>query len=537
MAGSFDGSDFVGLDSDILGDGTTDATTRFLTTYTENRIDGNARYLRRRNNYVGDAPLIDRASRRIHSSYYWTALRTWVVPIDKSLKSIRALALAAIDADDRESRDGQEALLDVKLELLDFRDTEESWSGSGSLSQYDIELTDIYPTRAGYGLLILWGKATHIDTVDASSDASGVDVLGELGFFDQSATSTFLDSITADRFIRITDSDGGFSYANNAGVWDVVAKSDDNPATGTTGETILAVQPPISGNASRSLESITLSYIEPVSYALRFEYDDTVQTDGWRPKSAIEMRQHDKVLGQHTSGHQRNLTSGVYSRRRIQYLGPDGDTPSASNWPTDYKERFPLVYGNVTGTLDEGTFRLDANDQRFECRFVMASSHIVNEGFLNQDALLRNKKATAEWDLTLTVYQLTSSGWTSAASRTVTQIIDHWPSSYAGNVPILQSLYWAWYSDLGVSDDNYRMKEGHLYESDFDNPLGVLRPYSVSVDLSDVTVDITKPLRFKLTASRTATDADFGTGGGTEQQDSHLVLCMIANTGMEVPVV
>jgi len=490
MAGDFDGEKFIGIDDAAFGDGQTDATTKPLSTWLENRLDGNARYLQQRGGTVtyqffsGETEGI-----RPFTSIEQSALFSALIPLRDDMKTVTLYLLAECDNDSATTgKVDVEARVSTPNQATPVTATATvTETGAVEVTTLTLDLSD-ERLDAQLGTVSLWiqsaarstpGSFTaviqpqnrHISDLTDVTDVTQIDATSTYVVEDQQPVATL------------------HTFDDGAKIW----LSDlDNTAFGLADPDDMGVT--------------ELSYLRPQSITVDIEYDEEGAGEGYQRKDASTMRAQSTVLGQHVPAHGSNLDE-IRTRLRPLAFGPPGED-EGENWPTDHYRKWSWILDESGDTrLDEQTLQLTADDPSIWCFARMAilrqKEPNVDEGelfyrevfYADTDIEGYNKsRATADVDFRVRVRQLDDgdTAWSNAATladKTETQPeLGVFPMTAISEIPLAAQ---AWFARVpGVvssnrsggdcaSDYNYGFREGQLYEGD----RRIILPVLIKVDL------------------------------------------------------
>lgn len=501
MAGIYDGRNFIALDDELFGDGEADATTRTLSARMEHQIDGNAIYVRR---FGGTnlcyAPWEDASEPAARTSYGWSIhFMTWhrATP-GKPSTTLEVYADVDLPGS---ATDGKMA---ARLDAFGFVDGDMGVIASSGVVEFDeadnsihtiaVDWSDAGISGSSKILLVLWMKSATNET----SGKSGTVLYEDPGLI---KGSTNVESeIDGTTYLKVTDGSG---YGD---VYDPIYQRSDGA---------FMTAPAFAPTSSVSVDVYQMSVIYTKAIRVRDTIDTTRIGDLWTPKEPREMQAQDPVLGQHTRSHGANLDE-VYLEPRALAFGPTGRAKPDATWTGNRYPRWMTVAGDTGGTLDMYGCQIDGTASRLECSGWLHLAYLEPQTFRSLERYIR---WLVDLTLTLKVEQLKPgadwSGVTNYGSESVD--LDRVPMyslGYLSTTPFLQQYYGAWFgtSPSGAhTDQAMTYREGQLYEED----LGIIVPFTVSVDVPADTVDRTKLIRASLELSPigasdvTANDTDF----------------------------
>jgi len=497
MAGDFDGEEYVGIDDDAFGSPTsqTDETTKPLSTWLENRMDGNTRFLQQRGSQVtyqffgGEEEGI-----RPYTSIDQSAIFYALVPLRDDMATIDMYLLAEIDND---SATNGEVELEARLSLsggkIIANDTATALEGSGGVkvTKLTIDVSD-ESIDARSGVLSLW-----IQSVAQSSPGSFPDV-----FTPETVRPYAVKDVETFQQIDATSAyiPQGEGYAirschtfdNGTETW----FSDFGPAT----------------ESQNSAKGVTeLSYILPQSLTIDISYDPEGEGEGYQRKDASTMQAQSTVLGQHTPTHGGNLDE-IRSRLRPLAYGPLGED-KGDNWPTDnYRKWSWILEGSGDTIMDDQTLKLSTDDTVVYCFAHVAlfrqrepstdEAEIYYGDINSKDDELEAynnsvTEADAQFDLTVEQLEDGDTAWANAtelgASSDTYENAPVYPMTPIGGIDLATQAWFArspdatdsvdygWAGGTCATDYNYTFREGQVFEGDD----ALILPVIVSVDLSE----------------------------------------------------
>lgn len=519
MAINLDGTDFAGLDSDLFGDGSDDDNSRFLSTYQERRIDANARYLWENGWRIGYAPVMKASTStgKPHLSVEPTTymhVPIWLDPTDTSIK-VRFLA----QVDDNASTGNAEMTCKLQVGPLES----ETAFGESDNIVHEVSLEDLEIATPGFYPMALWLSSTgDLQEVDSGN---GTSTGATFDFFDSTIDvgSGSLDlSAHVDDSTIIEMGSAAISVTplhQQSGTKQVPVDFGDNPYPGD----------------SVTYIAYDASYIRILGMEIQVERDaDRTGSQYWSLKDEAECFALEPVLGQHTGKHGVNA-DGIYQAPRCVMVGPKGTRNPESSWPADYHSRWTWVWGDTGGTLLDEVAKLDREASELKVNGYFGAAHLVSVFRTSRLETLQDDAAVGSWDITASVEQIGAgetwaSGSIELASETQTIDIDHYPTTKNSTWPLLQQLWWAYFSDgSGKANElnTYVWREGQLWERD----LALLEPFAFSLDLSDV--DLDGFVRIQITASLNSATYDATTGTSAERADERLILLNTGTTAWE----
>jgi len=512
MAGDFDGSDFVGLDTDIVGAGTSDSNTQSLSTYIENRIDGNRRYLEERGSRVTRTFRVkhggDNGGRQLigsKGSIGRTTIHHQIVPIQSNLTTLTAHIIGQIDVT---GASNSEILF--TLEVVDLS------TGTNYTTTNTV-------TGSGLGTR---------DLIELSLDLSDAELSGELAdvniwlnsLQDNEETASFEDIDLANQWqINIggnpLEFDVGRSQIlklNSGGSGQIPAfhnSQDDGSGNAYVGSNSSQ------GYNNPNAKAVNVSYLVPFSVSFEYEYDDTEPTPIYTPKQAASMRAQNAVQGSDVSRHASN-SDGYAKRERQLAIGPDGDEIVDSNQPNDYRflwrwtaeKQVPSVTSHHGNTLDRQMTRLPTESGKVLLHAYLAGFWV---GADVSPYVLDNwsqQTLSADLDVSASITEWGSGGSDVFASTTSTireaqyHRLNPTSAVYLPNV-----AYWTFFpfggaTNTDLSDLNHTFFEGQLWREDF----ALLTPVTIELEYSTATMG--RPVELELTYD----DIDIDTDGALE---------------------
>lgn len=506
---AFDGTDFVGLDEDCLGNG--DADTLPLDAFLQQRIRGNQYYLAQGRNAVTctfrqgtDAETAKSAEDRP-----WASLRkSYPVCIpwrmSQGLDGMRLSGLWYVGGEGLENND-----LDYWLSLRD-PGRRELGSVNGSLAQDTaFELNDItlslsqpYVGDAGYGMA-LFGIRSQDD-----GDTGNNVALNSNAFSMTSQANGDLPSTAYYRAWLSRDSDGQgidfFGVDSNGSKEEVAFGWPTNVANAIAGVTPIYSIRHLTYMMARSIE------LEP-----------TYGPDSITPIGLDSLAAKQPVLGRRAI-EQAQHSNTLYRRPRCLAWGPAGDRYSnqQSSWPSTFHQRWPIADGDPTTpqTLIDTPVIVDSDSPVIEFAMFVIPTIAV---FGQPGAQRVLQQGEIDWEFVATVegFDTADASWSTPTSygtttRTqTTKIYGMGPfTPFLHSKGILHDYYSAQGlfepTAAGTQDDwQFAFREGQLFDGD----LPLIQQVTIRVSTSSLT-SLEVPLRLKLTAEHDVGSLTFEPG-------------------------
>jgi len=406
MAGDFDGTAYLGIDQNAWGEGTSDGNTHALSTYLENRLDANARYLQKRGSQVTYQFYQDGNTENLRSftSVERSALIYTLWPIRSNTSEITIHLLGEVKNDDSNTT----GKVEITVSFLGpdgTRDTQSQTmtaAGSPEVQTVTLDMTT-QGFAEGVGRLGVWISSANQTGPGSGGSTSGTteDQLYEvqnLSSFD--ARNTLATTLNGWEWLA------GHRYEDpdNSKVWTFIYNDT---------------------SAGRDLGIVELSYLEPQSITIEERFDDGARGGNYAPKPARQMRAQESVLGQHVSRHGTNLDD-VWGRERCLAVGPAGQD-EGQNWPTGEKRKWTWhdeVSGATDLVLDRQMLNLRDEQSRLSCyallSFLRQPSDFLPANFSDDEKTVKEYSGVGDVGFRLLVEQLENgdTSW-SAASELV----------------------------------------------------------------------------------------------------------------------
>lgn len=521
---SFDGSDFVGLDEDLVDNVADSNSARPLDAMLEWSLRHNARYLIELGHRVSLVPFAANAGtyttvddeRPIAGQAGGTQLTSWLWPwlYQAGATTIEASAIAAVG--DQEGAQN----LDFNMTLVPYRlDSRLSSGGGGqaiisastegstpihqdhtaSLDLVTIEQAYVAPLQlrvTSFTGSTVIDQVTFPTTQPFTTGGSAVDAdSGDTYYTDTTATRPNTDALD----IQVTRFNGA-STAGEDGTGDF-----DHLWTDDGDVMVMAPQPPEPYELSKRY----ISYMHLRGLEIHTTFEDTTL----QPDDVLRAKQ--AVVGEVEQTHLIRRDS-LYRRARPKWLGPEGYVPATeAGWPGAYTGRWPRVYGDNTDTpLFSANVFLDSTSPRLKIMAYVLGYETLAVGTAitgdNYAEALAERAGAATWLFDVQGYQLEDgdADWTAATSIVDTTSdtdkvfarVTHYPTEVSGASPFLRQA-----ATYESSLQEFTFKEGLLYPED----LTALRPLLIDVEVP-VTYTVTDdvPVRIDLIPTVTTTASD-----------------------------
>lgn len=513
MAGIYDGSDYMGMDSEGIGTGANDENTHPLSTYKENRLDGNTRWLRERGQLLTynwpESSNVDTAGKRLSYSDKETgkppSMVTLPLLVQPGPDTIRAQVYCVIDS-------------------------------RGAGSNYELRLSVLDPRTGAEAETLTGGTGAGTpEVVEVSLDVSGVDIQGPLLEVRLAFVSNSEDrqgdsdiDVETSQFINVTSGNASNPNNDEAELGDAFYLISHG---GSGLATIYNVTPPDGNNDAWSHISwendlggnpnatpIRLTYIQPYSASIEVSYDSDTDGRRWRSKNAEEMGAQRPVAN--VDSQATNLDA-VAARANPLAVGPCGqewDTiyePSAY-FPTYWNWHGPDLEQAEQNVLDDQNVRI--RDDRGELT-VSAYLSAWREGRYTFDNTSGNNPtppyaldsdtfakytSVEDIDIRIRLLQLADGDNNWSAANVVADVtetirgVQVYPA-YATNAHLPTQVFAAMFPKnrrhrTGFDDPAAPLKDGLLWPSDRQ----FLEPLTIS--LSPFGVDTSKPVRVVMDA-------------------------------------
>ena len=529
---AFDGSDFKGLDSDVVT--SNDGDDEVLDTWLEHRLRGNEYYLLQGREsiswqpWAGSSSLTDyQSGDRPYASLEWSTILCVPWVFEPTLSSIIFDLYHRVGSTGSNAEDYQ-----IKIELRDAEfkligGAEETLSNTSASSPtwqtHRIEVdVDRQVRKRQTGFLIVWGRS-RVDSIYDSGDR----------LFEGKYENYWVNADPGLGDVWLTDSGNapGTNYEHEIALISV-EDSGNNPITSvaldvwrTADDPLDASSPPqgafcyptpkyvsaVTEFGNYYFERYYISYLQLRSICI-----EPVHTIGEQGYPSEQIRANIPVKGSAATAHARLARSAI-ARPKPLWIGPE---PRAANsesegaeWIThSYGERWRwLTASDVSvsaGVLSDATVFLDVDDPHVDVWLWVIGVHLLDRwnlgslSWLTQTAELDAERlfseaATASWSLEVEVEQLDNgdASWASATSlgtASTSVRLTHHPDDPLGAWPFLFQQ-WLLAGRDDASDYDYVYREGQLFEPD----MALLRPVRVSVPLSglDTAARLGRPCR------------------------------------------
>ena len=513
---AFDGSDFKGLDGDVVA--SNDGDDEVLDTWLEHRLRGNEYYLLQGREsiswqpYAGSSSLTDyQSGDRPYASLEWSTILCVPWVYEPTLSSIifdlyYRIASSGVDTENYyvkyELRDAEYKVLASKTELLsNTAGSTPTWQTHG----VEVEL-DRKVQKRQTGWLIIWGQSI----LDSDYTGSDVDLIGHYHQWKEFNTTPIFGA-------------GSGSPPNNTYAGEMVLVGQFDETNGTGSPLVIDIfqdqnfsapglpTPIATGfhNFRADYRQKWLTYIQVRSITIEGVHD--LAQAGYPSE---QIRANIPVRGEAATAHAR-LAREAESRPRCIWLGPTptfGDSELIDGqWASyEWAQRWRYVIAeNADGTpvnFSDASVRLATDDPTVDVWLWLIGVHIrprykpFGMEPSTYEALI-DEAASASWEITATLSQLTDgdASWASATeigSTSITTRITHYRDDPSGVWPFLYQQFLLAGGDS--SEYDFVFREGQLFESD----ISLLRPVRISVPLSglDSLAKLTQFCRLSLTA-------------------------------------
>lgn len=499
MAGDFDGTDYVGMDGTRLGDGLTDQTTQPLSTYVENRLDGNTRHLVQKGSEVtkvyysrmpptpsGGEPAGGRGSRRLigNVNQYaigWTSIMQKPLPITSNLNKITARILCEIgNVKSTEHRD-----LTIQLRLHELgpggreytKEIKKTGAGLGTLlrATVELDLSDEDLNDRSIGLVSIW-----------ISDGNG-------GGLPTGATQN-LKRRTAG-FKRYYNSNATFASEISNGDCYVQGGNSKGAVYNQDGTNRILGVHSLHDTENGGFETVFPAFITPHSVALDYEYDDDDSARRYSPKLAPSCRAQEPVQGTDAGLHSRNM-DGVGARPRCLAVGPDGSEPQDTDHPTNWRNywRWTLYQadsGNIggwSGDLDSQCIQIPKNSGR-----IVVYAFITAWIDYGIDLISTDKWGSAKRDADLTLNAFVGG----EGAQQVLQDFELYPIQPTPSFHLPNTVYHGlWDANSTRITQRHAFFEGQIFEDD----IPLLRLVRIEIPYSEQSKGSSVHLKLELDA-------------------------------------
>lgn len=512
MAGNEDGTDFTALDTNIVGDGSGDSTTKPLGTMLENLEDARQRYLRNRasrvtkswfNSYQGEV-----SDRPLATATRPMMIATVPIEVRQGIKEIHTSLLGDVDCDGPNTS----PKLDTELEFF--------------LKQTGKFSTSTRVTSSG--------RQVITNTLDLSSESfSGVKV-GCLQLWIQSAASESISdgtitapSGTADWWrVKVDDTTTFESEIDERTTlerqtapvrqFEVIHKSN---ADGN-GDRIVGIMPAIPGDNvtvnGEAADVLEISYIRPEKLAIDIRYKGDSSTQVYAPKQPNEMEPKEPAIGADVGLHAQNL-DGQVRTPVCRAIGPHGQD-QGDDWPTDYyrQHSWSMVSEGDDTVLDRASFQPRYDDSVIRCVCYVkamydqraAGNPAGGGSYFDHDPIAKSDYlgdiATADMDLKITMRQAqTDASWSSQSSISNTETFEDEALHRIrpqNHFPLVNTWYWSRNPQAGSNQPSGEFRwahmEGMVSRSDFE--LFGVTGKSLTIDTSNLSFTRDEPVRLDL---------------------------------------
>lgn len=515
------GTNFIGLDDEGIGDGTSDATTYPEDTDLENQLDTNTRDLVARGDRVTYMVANQPGSGGVTDERYWMstgigkgAYLCWIPYIVRdNLTRIRARVFAFSFIKDTTDiiGGGGVGIGEVDLSLI-ARDPQ-----SGA----EVEATNkIQTSDTSYQEHVVTLTPSKIDTLQVESSFIWVGLRIQ-SLYSVELQSDFQIERQERALVDLTDSDshnfdsdmGVDSYINSdASIWDRTLPIHNRPEAGgneayagvleqrlnTDNDTNVF---PASAPGQADRWSASRFYFRGAHF--EFDYDAGESSRGYEPKRSTSMRAQRPVLGEDVARHGPN-TDSVHRRPRLLSIGPEGED-AGTGWDTNHFRKWHWWDLSSSDTLDTQWLLLSENPTNVTVLFQVHFCAVIQDGQTNKPTWPSNTddyydsfdetagRVKGDYTLSATQMQAGTTDWstaTSVGSRTTT--IENQIGSIASPQDfsaIDAQAWWAYLpegrrNDQSVSDFFETYREGQIYRDAIPNDVAYSSTGTASVEIS-----------------------------------------------------
>ena len=511
MAWDWSDPTFVGIDSDLFGDGAA-ASTQPVDVYAEQRLALNQRWLNvgRRavarfyrassaafdagGNYSGERPVatISKAGR-------------WIIPVwcDNELEAARFTVFANIGS--RLTADAgfvfEGILFDPLMRPIGRVTSVENDTTGFESVQIDVELTRPYQNDAGFGRLVV-----YVQSRDAGDTTDNLDFDAAADLRLTCDASTPVNNVTPGP----VDASPELRYAKDSetpNFFDFFGSDDDDPKG--TGQTYLFPDQQLEytpGGRLGVFDQRFMTYAQFRSASLELRYTaesiNPIGQDSLAAKQTVDGPQSIEL----------SQAPGAWRKRpRLLTLLP-GDFESVNqqaSWPTDYKMFWPVAVGDAADDtiVDESVLVCSDSPVLEVVLYVIATIDVL---WQRNERLV---KGACDWifDASLSQFDLSDTDWTTpddrgSVSHTATVGLfntgAYRDSRFLRTKAIMHdfaaSQGTSFGGTVGVADQakwQYAYKEGLLFEED----LALITPIRFRVPTSSLTASA-RPARLTITA-------------------------------------
>lgn len=526
---TLDDKTFIALEDAFFGTGASDATTQPLSTYKENRVHANNRFLAAGAHKNGWAPHDDTGNFRPQGSIAWGCRYLQVLRVEPNTKTIRVDMVGTV------ANQLTTGAVDVRACLLTYAGGQigqvigtvqatAQWKESDGLVHFiEIDLSNAFLSAPTDCVVAVFTKSAVDGALLFSQTHASLIKTGNSNRVRAFRESSF-ESITVDEtmFLRMKNSgrDADIIGRVSAGgvVWCPIHLPDAR-----------GFDPLDSGEI---YELRRLSYINAASWSVGVEQDTEKTTLSFVAKSHASMRAQLPVLGQDTSQHGIN-TDGVYTTLRSVGQGPQGGAilAGAGAKPSRWARKRASTAGYTK--LDSIGFRIDhANSEVIVSGFLFgvensadeidSSARLGRPPYSSTQSAEELQRYLLSLPLRATLVQIegtfaATTSWgdavTIAQEEQITKAVQLWRHTNDYRRPLLQQMMTTYHNDIYtrpmgehfLEENNatpkYMFKEGALIDhGDTINPntndLQYLTPFSLVLNVADV--DVSRPFRLNI---------------------------------------
>jgi len=513
-------NNFIGLDSDFFGDGESDETTKPLSTYKENRLDENTRYLVEKGSNVS----WHRRHRRGLStpekvgSYYWTnrfLQRLTVYPHDKR---IRVYLNGEVGFDG--TGDGEVL---VRGYLMAG-----SSAGAGSITPHANTIWDEAASKFYIDIPVAEAVSSPTDCwvcVDVKSDKNGPREV-----YKRIYNPEWAEIVPGYAFkyeISLGDLDGGqfIEIASSSFI------ADGHDLLGVFWEHDIGKEPisrvvlynPRIGAITPAIDEAV--YSRPLSYLIQRGWHMEVYSDAGKasgmygPHRAVEKRAQTTVLGQHVSKHGINMDYYHY-RPRIVAMGPSRGSAYNDSWEGGYYSRWRMKQASNANTalMDSTTFSTDLDGCKVVVKGLLFGVHIDTELVNAMDAgeteIEKIHRFNMKWPLFARVFQVgdPDENWANLRIASAGDLKEEefdlriFQATPAFNFPLLRQLYHAFQHNIyaeratAYPTDLSRAFHNGVLSDQHNDDRALLTPFQMELKMEAGTYDPQNPLTVSLEA-------------------------------------